>query len=200
MSLTRRLAAGLPAAGVTAFAALAFAGTPAMAATADAASTAVRPALMATPCTDAPRADCTYSTAGAPVPGVITTSPSSDDNGAGQGSGSGYGAGTGNGTGAGYGTGTGNGGHRGQPGYGGVSPTISPSASTPTGDTDTVPPGGGVSPTTASPATPPGGGGVSPAGTLPLTGAPMGATVAFGVLLLAAGAGAVWYSRRRRSA
>src|SRR3954454_22707927 len=74
MSLTRRLAAGLPAAGVTAFAALAFAGTPAMAATADAASTAVRPALMATPCTHAPRADCTYSTAVAPVPGVITTS------------------------------------------------------------------------------------------------------------------------------
>jgi hypothetical protein len=28
----------------------------------------------------------------------------------------------------------------------------------------------------------------------------MGATVAFGALLVAAGAGAVWYTRRRRSA
>ena len=52
MSLTRRLAAGLPAVGVTALAALAFAGAPACA-TGDAASHAGQPAVMATPCSDA---------------------------------------------------------------------------------------------------------------------------------------------------
>ena len=60
MSLTRRLAAGLSAAGVTAFAAVAFAGTPATAATADITGVGAQPAAIATPCTDGPRAKCSY--------------------------------------------------------------------------------------------------------------------------------------------
>jgi hypothetical protein len=44
------------------------------------------------------------------------------------------------------------------------------------------------------------GGGVSAGGTLPLTGAPAGLTVGAGVLLVAGGASAVWYTRRRRRA
>jgi LPXTG-motif cell wall-anchored protein len=181
MSLTRRVAAGLPAAGVTAFAALAFAGTPAIAATADAANAAVRPVVMTSPCTEVPRSKCSYPTGDATVP-PGDVSPT-DDNG--------------------NTTGNGNTPHRGHPSYGGVSPSASPTptASTPTGNTDTVPPGGGVSPATVPPGYgTPRGGGVSPAGTLPLTGAPMGVTLAFGALLVGAGAGAVWYSRRRRTA
>jgi LPXTG-motif cell wall-anchored protein len=177
MSLTRRVAAGLPAAGVTAFAALAFAGTPAIAATADAANAAVRPVVMTSPCTEVPRTKCSYPTGVATVPtSDVSPASTTDDNG--------------------------NTPHRGHPSYGSVSPstTPTPTASTPTGDTDTVPPGGGVSPSTVTPGTTPRGGGVSPAGTLPLTGAPMGVTLAFGALLVGAGAGAVWYSRRRRTA
>jgi LPXTG-motif cell wall-anchored protein len=181
MSLTRRLAAGLPAVGVTVFAALAFAGSPANAAP-DVAGAAARPVTMTTPCAAAERTKCGYNDAD--VPDDNSTSPSS--------------AGDDNGTGAGD-----NDDDRGNPGYGGVSPSTSPATptpttSTPTGNTDTVPPGG-VSPTTASPSTPTGGG-VSPAGTLPLTGAPMGATVALGALMVAIGGFAVWYSRRRRNA
>jgi LPXTG-motif cell wall-anchored protein len=181
MSLTRRVAAGLPAAGVTAFAALAFAGTPAIAATADAANTAVRPVVMTSPCTDVPRSNCSYPAGGASAPpGDVSPTSTTDDNG----------------------NGNGNTPHRGHPSYGSVSPSTvpTPTASTPTGNTDTVPPGGGVSPTTVTPGTgTPRGGGVSPASTLPLTGAPMGVTLAFGALLVGAGAGAVWYSRRRRT-
>jgi LPXTG-motif cell wall-anchored protein len=183
MSLTRRLAAGLPAAGVAAFAVLAFASSPASAASADSVGAAGRPAVMASPtCTDEPRSKCGYGYHAAPdhngaaPAGSDTAGPGADDNG--------------------------NTDHRGHPGsgYGSVSPSTSPtpSASTPTGNTDTVPPGG-VSPTTLAPSETPGGG-VSAGGTLPLTGAPMGLTLAFGALLVAAGAGAVWYTRRRRSA
>ncbi|MET0415057.1 MAG: LPXTG cell wall anchor domain-containing protein [Actinoplanes sp.] len=87
---------------------------------------------------------------------------------------------------------------RGNNGYGTPSPTAS--SPTPTASTDTVPPG--VSPTTATPgaaATTPGGG-VSAGHELPVTGAPMGAIVSMGGLLVAAGVGSVWYTRRRRSA
>ena len=37
-------------------------------------------------------------------------------------------------------------------------------------------------------------------GSLPLTGGPVGATVAVGAVLVAGGAGALWYTRRRRAA
>ena len=86
---------------------------------------------------------------------------------------------------------------RGNNGYGSVSPSTAP---TPSASVDTVPPG--VSPSSATPsaaATTPGGG-VSAGHTLPVTGAPMGALVSFGGLLVAAGVGSVWYTRRRRSA
>jgi LPXTG-motif cell wall-anchored protein len=200
MSLTRRLAAGLPAAGVTAFAAFAFTGVPAMAATADASGLAARPAVMASPCADSSRDQCDYSTTTA-APGSDDATTPGDDAAVGNGDDNGYGdtgtnSGSGTGTGTGTGAGTGNQGTRGHHtsgGYGGVSPTTVP----PTGNTDTVPPGG-EAPTT-TPATP-GGGGVSPAGTLPVTGPSMGLTAGLGGALVLAGAGAFWFSRRRRTA
>ena len=188
MSLTRRLAAGIPAVGVSALAALAFAGAPAQA-TGEGAGHAGQPAVMATPCTDA-RTKC------------------ADDAGEADGDGYGYGGGAAaptttvpndNSTAGSDDNGdTDDDDTRGNPGYGGELPSTAPTTSpTPTGNTDTVPPGGGVSPTTSAP-TP--GGGVSNGGTLPLTGAPIGATVSLGGLLVAGGAAAVWYTRRRRSA
>ncbi len=86
---------------------------------------------------------------------------------------------------------------RGSNGYGSVSPSTAP---TPSASVDTVPPG--VSPSSATPsaaATTPGGG-VSAGHTLPVTGAPMGALVSLGGLLVAGGVGSVWYTRRRHSA
>ena len=166
MTLTRRLAAGLPAAGVAAFAALAFGGSPASAATADNA-VAAYPAVMATPtCIDDSRTNCGYGyghTGG--TPGATTPT-------------------------------------RGHPGY---TTTPTPGTTTPTGTVDTVPPTGvvdtvppgGESPTVSPSETT--GGGVS-AGNLPLTGAPTGATMGFGALLVAAGGAAIWYTRRRRTA
>jgi LPXTG-motif cell wall-anchored protein len=194
MSLTRRLAAGLPAVGVTALAALAFAGAPASAATGDA-GRAVQPAVMTTPCATDARTKCTDGAGGDgygnggnddEIPNDNGTSAGGDDT---------------------DGSTDDNGGEpdddRGNPGYGGESPTPSPSVTTPTGGTDTVPPGG-VSPTTSAPGTPgnPGtpGGGVSAGGTLPVTGAPMAATLTVGAVLVAGGAAAVWYTRRRRVA
>ncbi len=210
MSLTRRLAAGLPAAGVTAFAAFAFTGVPAMAATADASGLAARPAVMASPCADSSRDQCDYTSGGA-TPGSGSATPGDDaavgNGGSGNSDHSGYGntgTNSGSGTGTGTGAGTGNQGTRGHHsgGYGGVSPTtVPPTGNTdtvpPTGSTDTVPPGG-EAPTT-TPATP-GGGGVSPAGTLPVTGPSMGLTAGLGGALVLAGAGAFWFSRRRRTA
>ena len=225
MSLTRRLAAGLPAAGVTALAAFAFSGVPAMAATADADGLAARPAAMASPCANSSRDQCHY-TSGHATPGSGNATTPGDDatvgggstsngdgngyggtgtnSGSGTGSGSGSGSGSGTGTGAGTGTGTGNQSTRGHHsgGYGGVSPTtVPPTGNTdtvpPTGNTDTVPPGG------EAPATIPAtssGGGVSPAGTLPVTGPSMGLTAGLGGALVLAGAAAFWVSRRRRTA
>jgi LPXTG-motif cell wall-anchored protein len=164
MSLTRRLAAAIPAAGIAAFAALAFGGSPASASTIDHA--AAQPAVMVTPsCPDA-RSHCGYGYGNTTPPGGVhgTTTPT-----------------------------------RGHPGY--VSPSTVP-PTTPTAHVDTVPPTaattqpGGVSPTTVPPGTP---GGVS-AGELPLTGASAGATMGAGGLLVAAGAAAIWYTRRRRTA
>jgi len=61
MSLTRRLAAGLPAAGVTVLAALALTGSPA-AATGDESAARAKPAVMSTPCSAVPRGTkCDYA-------------------------------------------------------------------------------------------------------------------------------------------
>ncbi|MCO8270852.1 LPXTG cell wall anchor domain-containing protein [Actinoplanes sp. TRM 88003] len=80
---------------------------------------------------------------------------------------------------------------RGNPGYG----------PTPTASVDTVTPSATPStPTGALPATSPPGGGVSAGGALPVTGAPTGMVISLGAVLVAAGAGAVWYTRRRRTA
>jgi LPXTG-motif cell wall-anchored protein len=184
MSLTRRLAAGLPAVGVSALAALAFTGAPAYA-TGDVADRTGQVAATATPCPDRTKCDGYGPDDDTPPPPPLSPAPT-DHNGSDNGNGPGDGPGA-----------DGNGGaddddDRGNPGYGGESPATTP----PTGNTDTVPPGG-VSPAT-SPATP--GGGVSAGGTLPLTGAPMAATVTMGALLVAGGGFAVWYTRRRRTA
>lgn len=166
MTLTRRLAAGLPAVGVTALAALAFAGTPAGAT----ASESAIPAVLAAPCpAGATCADDGYG-GDAVGPGA---SADADD-------------GRGN---QGYGetptpTPTGN---ANTVPPGGVSPTTAP----PTGNANTVPPGG-VSPTTAGV-----NGGVS-GGTLALTGAPVATTISLGIVLVAGGGSAIWYTRRRR--
>lgn len=62
MSLTRRLAAGLPAAGVTVLAALALTGAPAAATGDEFPARAKQPAVMTTPCSETPRgADCAYA-------------------------------------------------------------------------------------------------------------------------------------------
>jgi LPXTG-motif cell wall-anchored protein len=177
MSLTRRLAAGLPAAGVTVLAALALTGAPAAATGDESAARAKQPAVMTTPCSEVQRGDkCDYGYTddekpGDNKPGDNGATP--DDNGTGP--------------------------TRGSGGYGGESPTPSPSPSTPTASVDTVPPGGESPATSPAPSqsTP---GGVSAGGTLPLTGAPMGLTIALGGLMVAGGAAAVYYSRRRRSA
>jgi len=174
MSLTRRLAAGLPVVGVTVFAALTLGVAPANAGPDGAAAQAALPAVTTAPAGDG------YGT-----PGDTATGDSGPV--------------------------------RGHPGYGSVGPsttpttptspttpattTPTPTGTTPTGTVESVPPTG-VSPTTVSPSpsssTP--GHGVSPAHMLPLTGAPSAGTIGLGVLLVAAGAGAVWYTRRRRSA
>jgi len=204
MTLSRRLAAGLPTVGIAAFAAVAFAGGPASATiTADPAG---RPAVMAMPsCASESRTNCGYA------PGT----PGGGGYGSGGGNGSGYGNGPSSGSGSGSGSGapvmpgavTGPGGaggpgsaggaggpHRGQPGY-----------TPPTGVVNTVPPPATLPPPTSVLHT---GGtahvrkhhqGVS-AGTLPRTGTPVGPMVAFAGMLLAAGTAAVFFSRRRRSA
>ena len=170
MSLTRRLAAGLPAVGVTVLAALALSGSPAAATGDESAARAKQPAVMTTPCSDVPRGEkCDYGYGDDETPDDTDATP--DDNGAGP--------------------------TRGNGGYGGESPA--PSPSTPTASVNTVPPGGEGPATSPSPSqsTP---GGVSAGGTLPLTGAPMGLTMAIGGLMVAVGAAAVFYTRRRRSA
>jgi hypothetical protein len=168
MSLTRRLAAGLPAAGVTAIAALAFAGTPAFATGGGTAQGAQPTATASASCDRGEKCDgYGYGGGGAAAP---TTAVPNDNATAG-----------------------GNDDTRGNGGYGSQSPTPVPSESTPSGGTDTVPPGGEL------PETVPPSGGVN-AGTLPLTGPPMGTMISVGAVLLAGGALAVWYTRRRREA
>jgi hypothetical protein len=170
MSSTRRIVtAGLPVAGLTVFAALALAGSPATASTED---TAARPAVMTT--CDSRDDKCGYPTAG-----PASTTPG-----------------------------------RGHNGYGTVSPTPTGptttvptrptpgTSTTPTGGVHTVPPTptssvtvqGTVTPSASHP------GGVSAGHALPVTGAPMGAVVSLGALMVAGGVLSVWYSRRRRDA
>ncbi|GIF10262.1 LPXTG cell wall anchor domain-containing protein [Actinoplanes teichomyceticus] len=172
MSFVRRLAVGLPAAGVTALAALAIsspvlatdttrAGHPVVMASPDRGNAGYQGEL---PATTAPTATAVPTTT-APAP--ATASPDTT------------------------------GGTRGQRGYGGVSPTTEQ----PTGSVQSAPTGG-VSSATAP--TPTGtvstkGAGVS-SGSLPLTGGPVGATIAVGLALVAGGAGALWYTRRRKNA
>ena len=185
MSFTRRLAAGLPAVGVTVLAALAFAGSPAQAATGEA---AVQPSV--TPTATCDRGKCPgYGYGGGQPAGDDDEVP--NDNA------------TGGATPGDVGP------TRGQGDYsGGESPTPVPSSTpptaptTPTATTNTVPPG--VSPTTVSPAPSPSPsettpGGVSAGGTLPVTG-PSAATIGVGALMVGAGGAAVWYTRRRRTA
>lgn len=91
---------------------------------------------------------------------------------------------------------------RGRPGYGqGLSPAPSETASLPTGTVNEIPPGGVANETVAPSASKTtGGAGVSSGGTLPLTGAPLTGTLTLGGLMLAAGAAAVLWTRRRRNA
>jgi hypothetical protein len=97
---------------------------------------------------------------------------------------------------------------RGRPGYSttpsqGLSPSSSPSVSQslPTGTVKGTP-GAGVNSATAGPrpTVSAHGQGVSNGTTLAVTGAPLGGTLALGGLMLAGGATAVWYTRRRRNA
>ncbi|GAA4591370.1 LPXTG-motif cell wall-anchored protein [Actinoplanes octamycinicus] len=173
MSFVRRLAVGLPAAGVTAFAALALS-SPALAA-ADTAQ-AGHPAVMASPDrgnagygAEQPAATTAPATVAATTPPAAVTAATASP--------------------------ATTGGTRGHAGYGGESPTATPSL--PTGGAKTVP--GGVSSETAAPPVTTKGGGVSN-GSLPLTGGPVAATVAVGAMLVAGGAGALWYTRRRKTA
>jgi hypothetical protein len=172
MSATRRiLVAGLPSVAVAA--ALAFSASPALAA----AELSARPAVTATPCADDDRTKCTYG----------TTAPDDTNGGGGP--------------------------TRGHHGYGTVtpSPSTTPSSAVPATTPTTTPPTGGAD--TVPPTTPPGvqdtgtpapssstGGGVSAGHALPVTGAPMGAVISLGALMVAGGAASVWYTRRRRSA
>ena len=220
MSVKRRLAAaGMPAAGVTVLAALVLTGQPASAAPVDGLAPAARPgvAVLAAPVAEGDRGNAGYGDDAGDDDDQTPGDNGSDDGSAGgsdngsgdDDNGSGDGSDGGNGAGNGSDDGDADDDGRGNDGYGGVqpssSPTPTPSASTPTGGPDNVPPGG-VSPTTTSP-----GGGAGPdsvpgsgAGNgdmLPVTGTPMAAVSALGGLLVALGAIAVWYSgRRRRSA
>jgi hypothetical protein len=200
MSVSRRMAvAGLPAAGVTVFAALALTGGPATAV----GDTAVRPVL-ASPCAQESRNTCGYGDDAA-SPGVAGHTRGQN----------GYGTTPPTGT-----TPPGTGPATTPPGTSpvtsppgtspttspaGTSPTTSPAGTSPTGGSDTVPPTG-VSPTTYSPygslprPTSSQGGGVSAGSTLPVTGPPMGTVISLGGLLVAAGAASVLYTRRRRGA
>ncbi|WP_211278084.1 hypothetical protein, partial [Couchioplanes caeruleus] len=78
MSLTRRLAAVLPATGVTVLAALALTGAPAAATADEAAARAPHPAVMTTPCAEGERdEDCGYGS----KPGAAATAGPTRGNG-----------------------------------------------------------------------------------------------------------------------
>lgn len=216
MSVKRRLAAaGLPAAGVTVFAALALTGQPASAATVDSSALAARSGVvvgLTETCDPDQRTKCGYADpddAGyTPGDDGDGTSNGGSNGGTGNGSGDSDGDDNGSGTGNGTGAGTDDDDDRGNGGYGGESPSPRPTPSTtPSGGTDNVPPGGEGPATTppggAGPDEVPNGNGNGGGGTLPVTGAPMAALTTIGGLLTAAGAAlcfGVWYNARRRRA
>ena len=188
MSFSRRLAAGLPTVGATVLVALALGGAPASAA-ADLAMKAGHTIVTPSPDPGDQRGNAGYGDVQeAPeAPAAATTVPP-----------------------AGAAPAT-TGPTRGRPGYGGESPGETPSqtpsetpSQTPSQPTGTVTQGtpGGVDSETVTPApgATTGGAGVSSGGTLPLTGDALGGTLALGGLLVAGGAAAVLYTRRRRSA
>ncbi len=165
MSFVRRLAVGLPAAGVTAFAALAVS-SPALAAASGV--QAGHPVVMASP--DRGHAGYGAEAPAAVAPAATTAVPAAPATAAP--------------------TETATGGTRGHKGYG------SPAPSLPAGQVAaaSIPPSLGAETATPSPTTK----GEVSSGSLPLTGGPVGATVGVGAVLVAAGAGALWYTRRRK--
>jgi hypothetical protein len=196
--------AGLPAAGVTVFAALALTGGPAVAV----GDTAARP-ILASPCAQDSRTTCGYGDdAGTPAgPGADhtrgqngygTTPPDTTPPGTPPGT-------TPPGTppdtttppGTPPETTTPPGTDNVPPGTTTpptTTPVTSPTGTSPTGVTDTVPP------TTYGTVPRPSQGGEFEADNLPVTGPPMGMVISLGGLLVAAGAASVLYTRRRRGA
>jgi LPXTG-motif cell wall-anchored protein len=175
MSFSRRLAAGLPAAGVTVLAALAFAGSQATAA--EPAAQGALPAVTASPDPTADtRGNAGYGGDVAEAPGdttAVTPTNTTDD--------------------------TPPGGTRGKPGY---VQSATPSTGTPTPSTPAPSTPVGLASESVGPETPvsTSGAGVSSGSTLPVTGAPLTGTLVAGGLMVAAGGAAVWYTRRRRNA
>ncbi|GIE27116.1 hypothetical protein Ait01nite_001610 [Actinoplanes italicus] len=193
MSFSRRPAAGLATVGATVLAALALGGAPATAA--DVAGKAGHVVVTPSPDTGDQRGNAGYGGTVKEAP-PTTTAPAATTPAPGGTTGQPAAATTGP--------------TRGRPGY---TTTTSPTPSTPsftsttpsppttTGSVNVITPTG-VSSQTAAPVTGPGatGNGLSSGQKLPVTGAPLGGTLALGGLMLAGGATAVWYTRRRRSA
>ncbi|GAA4970048.1 LPXTG cell wall anchor domain-containing protein [Actinoplanes utahensis] len=190
MSFSRRLAAGLPTVGATVLVALALGGAPASAA-ADLAGKAGHAIITPSPGPGDQRGNAGYGDVQqapeAPAgPAAVATVPPA----------------------GGAPATTATGPTRGKPGYGpGEAPSETPSEtpsqtpSTPTGTVTQGTPGGALAETvTPVPGATTGGAGVSSGETLPLTGDALGGTLAVGGLLVAGGAAAVLYSRRRRNA
>ncbi|GAA2903820.1 hypothetical protein Acy02nite_52540 [Actinoplanes cyaneus] len=199
MSLVRRLALGLPAAGVTAFAALAVS-WPSLAA---GAAPAAYPAVTASPdrggagygaeqpATTAPTATVVTTTPPAVTTAPTTTAPATTAPTTAAPPAASVAA-----TGAAAASPDTVGGTRGHSGYGGASVM-------PTGGAQSVPGNGVDNETVPSPTVSKSvsaqGGAVS-SGSLPLTGEPVGATITVGALLIAGGVGALWFTRRRTTA
>jgi LPXTG-motif cell wall-anchored protein len=203
MSLVRRLALGLPAAGVTAFAALAVS-WPALA---SGAAPAAYPAVTASPDRGGAGYGAEQPATAAPTATVVTTPPAATTAPATTAPATTAPATTAPttaapttasvaATGAAAASPDTVGGTRGHSGYGGASVM-------PTGGAQSVPGNGVDNETVPSPTVSKSvsaqGGGVS-AGSLPLTGEPVGATITVGALLIAGGVGALWFTRRRTTA
>ncbi|MEU4159905.1 hypothetical protein [Actinoplanes sp. NPDC026670] len=193
MSFSRRPAAGIATVGASVLAALALGGAPALAA--DAMVKAGHAIITPTPDTGDQRGNPGYGGTVQQVPGTpATTTPApAATTPAPAGTVKAANTATTSPT-------------RGGPGYTpshgiSASPTPSVTQSLPTGTIKQTP-GTGVNSATAGPqaSASAGGQGVSSGTRLAVTGAPLGGTLALGGLMLAGGAAAVWYTRRRRSA